>query len=196
VLPLFADFHLRTAEEALGQSRCEEAGREIAAVLAAEPRHPEALALRARPCPDDSRAERGRPGRKLADSRLARKAPESKDPKEPRERAEVRETGDVPVSSAVPGLTAAQVDEKLAKAQTDFVEGHYRRAIAQAMSVQTGNPARAWRIIGSAACNLRDTQLATQAYKAAKAPERPALVETCRRNGVALVGGTFKLVAL
>ena len=196
VLPLYTDFHLRAAEEALGQGRCAEAGRELSAVLTAEPKHAEALALRARPCPDDSRAERGRPGRKPSEARLARTARDPKEGKETKERADVREPGDAAASSGVPGLTAAQVDEKLAKAQTDFVEGHYRRAIAQAMSVQTGNPTRAWRIIGSAACNLRDTQLATQAYKVAKGPERPALVETCRRNGVALVGSTFKLVAL
>ncbi|MFO0575931.1 MAG: protein kinase [Polyangia bacterium] len=205
VLPLYTDFHLRAAEEALGQGRCAEAGRELSAVLTAEPKHAEALALRARPCPDDSRAERGRPGRKPGEPRLARATREPKEGKDVKEgayvkdvkeRAEAREPGDAAASSGVPGLTAAQVDEKLAKAQTDFVEGHYRRAIAQAMSVQTGNPTRAWRIIGSAACNLRDTQLATQAYKVAKGPERPALVETCRRNGVALVGSTFKLVAL
>jgi hypothetical protein len=56
---------------------------------------------------------------------------------------------------------------------------------------------RAWRIIGSAACNLRDAQLATDAYKHTKvAAEKQALALTCRRNGLALQGTTFKLVQL
>jgi hypothetical protein len=181
VLPLYTEFHLRSAEDAQSQGRCEEVSREVGLILASDPKNAEALALRARPCPDETRPtkDKGKGKGKVA----------KKDEKD----------GDksMPKTVAVPGLTPAQVDEKLAKAQTDFVDGHYRRAIALAMSVQTGNPVRAWRIIGSAACNLRDAQLASDAYKHTKAAaEKQALAVTCRRNGLALQGATFKLVQL
>jgi serine/threonine protein kinase len=197
VLPQYTEFHLRSAEDAQAQGHCEEVSREVALILANDPRHTEALALRARPCPDETRQVPGK--KKGKGDKLSRKDEKEsgKEAKEAKEGKEGKEGGlSMPKTHGVPGLTPAQVDEKLAKAQSDFVDGHYRRAIALAMSVQTGNPVRAWRIIGSAACNLRDAQLASDAYKHTKAAERPALVVTCRRNGLALQGNMFKLVQL
>lgn len=87
--------------------------------------------------------------------------------------------------------TAADLDQVLTEAQTEYVNGDYQRAIDQARRGLKGAPIRAWRIIGGAACHLRDARLATDAYRRLDPPGRQYLVYVCRREGLGATGGRF-----
>lgn len=85
-------------------------------------------------------------------------------------------------------LTAAQVERKLEAAQAEYVKGNYSKTIEIARSVAGGNPLRAWRIIGSAACNIKDLRLASDAYRRLDVSGRKYLSSVCSRNGIASLG--------
>ncbi len=87
-------------------------------------------------------------------------------------------------------------DKILEEAQAAYVGGERQRAIEMAMQVtRRSNPSdatRAWRFIGSAACSVRSTTLATRSYNNLAAPEhRQLLTELCKRNGLNFVDGQF-----
>jgi hypothetical protein len=50
------------------------------------------------------------------------------------------------------------------------------------------NPKRAWRIIGMAACNLKDMARANEAYRNLDYAGRKNLSAVCARNGVLNLG--------
>ena len=86
-------------------------------------------------------------------------------------------------------------DEVLTIAQTCFVNGDYRGSIAVAQKVVKASPVRAWRIIGAAACSLKDVKLATAAYRKLDSAGRQYLVYGCQRQGIQSSGDTFVLAA-
>lgn len=86
-------------------------------------------------------------------------------------------------------------DEVLSIAQTCFVNGDYRGSIDTAQKVVKASPVRAWRIIGAAACSLKDVKLATAAYKKLDSAGRQYLVYSCQRQGIQSSGDTFVLAA-
>lgn len=94
--------------------------------------------------------------------------------------------------SANPSEPAEKTADKLLEeAQAAYVGGERQHAIDMALQVtRTGNASevtRAWRFIGSAACSVRSSVLATRAYNNLSAPEHRQLVaEICKRNGLTL----------
>lgn len=87
-------------------------------------------------------------------------------------------------------------DALLSEAQAAYIRGERQRAIDLALQVtQKGSTAevtRAWRFIGSAACSVRSTTLATKAITNLTSPEhKQMLAELCKRNGLLFQDGAF-----
>ena len=83
--------------------------------------------------------------------------------------------------------------DTLSKAQTAYVTGDYRGAIAIAKTGMGDSPVRANRIIGAAACNLQDLPEIEQAYRRLDVPSRQYVVYVCQRSGVTFSGNRFRL---
>lgn len=62
-----------------------------------------------------------------------------------------------------------------------------------ARSVARASPVRAWRIIGGAACHLKDLTLANDAYRHLDAAGRQYMVYVCQREGISTSGNQFRL---
>lgn len=89
------------------------------------------------------------------------------------------------------GTDAAQM---LGHAQTEYVNGNFMAAISLARSVHLRNPTRAWRIIGAAACNVKDVKLVSEAFKHLDSASRQYLIYTCQRQGIKHSNGShFRL---
>ena len=90
------------------------------------------------------------------------------------------------VSPATPPTAAPepQVDKALGDAQLAYLAKDYTKAITLARSVQAQSPLRAWRIIGSSACAIKDTKLAREAYQKLDGPARLYVVLLCQRNKI------------
>lgn len=88
---------------------------------------------------------------------------------------------------------SANAEETLSEAQTEYVNGNYVKAIAIAKMAERGYPVRAWRIIGSSACNVKDLKLINEAYRRLDAPGRQYLVYVCQRNSIRNTGSRFAL---
>ncbi|HPH29319.1 MAG TPA: hypothetical protein PLA87_20865 [Pseudomonadota bacterium] len=108
-----------------------------------------------------------------------------------------RPTVEIPVvSECAPDqlkIDGKDPDEVLTIAQTCFVNGDYRGSIATAQKVIKENPVRAWRIIGTSACNLKDVKLASTAFKRLDSAGRQYLIYACQRQGIQSSGASFVL---
>jgi hypothetical protein len=98
----------------------------------------------------------------------------------------VRPAGAAPL--ARPKLNPAQVERQLQAAQEEYVKGNYRKTIEIAKPVENGSPLRAWRILGSAACNIKDVRLANEAFRRLDVSGRKYLASVCGRNGILNLG--------
>jgi hypothetical protein len=118
-------------------------------------------------------------------------------PRTPRNRPEKTpsEPTEAPTTTTKPPaeVNTAEADATLSKAQTEYVNGNFSQAINEAKSVQRINPTRAWRIIGAAACNMRDVKLASEAFRHLETASRQYLIYTCQRQGIQNSGSQFKL---
>lgn len=94
-----------------------------------------------------------------------------------------------------PVFDADDIDSVLSYAQTQYVNGDYAGAIATAKRVDRKSKpnVRAARIMGSAACQLKDTKLADEAYRRLDAPGRQYMVYVCQRSGVTVSGRHFRI---
>lgn len=86
-----------------------------------------------------------------------------------------------------------EVDEKkLEEAKVAYVNGEAPKAIELARSA--GKSSKSWRIIGAAACNMKDLKLAQEAYKHLDSAGRQYMYYSCQRHQVVIFGnGQFKL---
>jgi pSer/pThr/pTyr-binding forkhead associated (FHA) protein len=189
IFPLFVESHLKAAEEARGQGRCSEFQSNIQAVLSIDPKQAKALAAKERPC--GGKEEKAEPETPSGPKETSRPVAETHKPRKEKEPKE--EKAAPPAEKPAAAESGADVDTKLSEAQTEYVNGNYTKAIEMAKSVQKGSPIRAWRIIGSAACNVKDLKLVNDAYRRLDAPGRQYLVYVCQRNGIQNTGNQFKL---
>jgi len=188
IFPLFVEDHLKAAEDARGQGRCSEFQNNVQAVLNIDPKHARALAIKERPC-GGSVAEN-------TSSESSSKAERIREPRQPRKPpGEAKTPEPVPEKEKTPAVAEnpADADAKLSEAQTEYINGNYSKAIEMAKAVQKGSPARAWRIIGSAACNIKDLKLVNDAYRRLDTPGRQYLAYVCQRNGIQNTGNQFRL---
>lgn len=84
-----------------------------------------------------------------------------------------------------------EMESLLSDAQTEYVNGNYSNAITLAKLAQKSMPTRAYRIIGSAACNMNDIKLANDSYRHLDGPSRQYLIYICQRNGLQFARGSF-----
>ncbi len=89
----------------------------------------------------------------------------------------------------------ANADSILSQAQTEYVNGNYNKAIDRAKLAIKNSPIRAYRIMGSSACSKKDLKGVREAYAHVDGAGRNYLIYVCQRNGIQLVGNTFKLDA-
>jgi serine/threonine protein kinase len=102
-----------------------------------------------------------------------------------------------PAAPAISGprAVAPSDPEKLInEAQKQYTAGRYDKAIELARSAQRGSPERAWRIIGSAACALRDRPLVDESLSRLDALSRKYVTDVCGRHGLHLGEELFKPV--
>lgn len=83
-----------------------------------------------------------------------------------------------------PAPESLSTDDILSSAQTAYVNGDYSESIRLSMQVKDASPVRAWRIIGSAACQTGDQMLVDRSFRRLDAPGRQYLVYVCQRNGM------------
>jgi len=88
-------------------------------------------------------------------------------------------------------MTFVNDDARLTAAQIELVNGHYHDAITLAASAVEQSPLRAYRIMGAAACQLRDPAGATTAYQHSEAIGRQYLRYVCQHNGISFQHGHF-----
>ncbi len=146
LLPLVIGLHLQKAEAARTAGNCAEVQNHIKQILALSPDHADALQARWRPCA--SFAGITAPGPKHIAGYPPIRAEDNTGPELP---------GDFPGGRT--GL--GEIDRFLREAQVAHASGQYSRAITLA-HVAAGVSVRsltAWRIIGVAACHLKDTDL-------------------------------------
>ena len=89
---------------------------------------------------------------------------------------------------------ANTVDGQLSRAQTEYVNGNYDRAIELTLPLTSQSPERAFRILGAAACNLHDAALADRAFNNVHAAARQYLIYACQRQQMVRIGSHFKHV--
>jgi len=190
LFPLFVEKHIKAAEDARALGRCDDFRAEVKIVLDMDPKQIKALAAKDRPCGEKS-------GPSSNDNQVASTAPEHhRSPRPVRERpTSAPESPETPaVTPKVAEANAAEADQTLSNAQTEYVNGNFSQAISVAKSVQRINPTRAWRIIGAAACNMKDVKLASEAFKHLDSASRQYLVYTCQRQGITNTNGSqFRL---
>ena len=190
LFPLFVEKHIKAAEDARALGRCDDFRSEVKIVLDVDPKQIKALAAKDRPCSEKSGISSNN------DTQVASTAPEHhRSPRPTREKpvATAPEPTEAPAPK-VPEANAAEADQTLSNAQTEYVNGNFSQAISVAKSVQRINPTRAWRIIGAAACNMKDVKLASEAFKHLDSASRQYLVYTCQRQGITNTNGSqFRL---
>jgi pSer/pThr/pTyr-binding forkhead associated (FHA) protein len=183
--PLFVRKHLDTAEAARLRGDCGDVSTEVKKILAVEQNHIEAQGVLGKPCPEQP--QRGEPGRKPPKTPKGGREPgvvqtppggsEPAEPREPKDRDGQK--------------SPEEVDAALADAQKAYLNADYAKAIELARPVR-GSATRAWRIIGAAACNLKDTKMVNEAYRKVEPNSRQFIVYVCLRNGLKLEGTQFK----
>lgn len=91
--------------------------------------------------------------------------------------------------------TAAALEAKRSQldiAQNEYTRGNYQKVISIASPIIKYYPSRAWRLIGLAACNLKDLTQAGEAYRHLDAAAKKYMVLVCLRNSVQENYGVFK----
>jgi len=83
-------------------------------------------------------------------------------------------------------------DARLNKAQDEYVKGNYAHAIELARQEVSSSPTRAWRIIGSSACNAEQPELASEAHQHLDSASKQYLVYVCGRQNFVFEGDRFK----
>ena len=86
-------------------------------------------------------------------------------------------------------------DEIMAEAKKVYVTGEKERAVELALqAAEKPGPhvIDSWRFVGSAACSIHNSQIASRAYAhLASAEHKQLLAELCQRNGLILQNGQF-----
>ena len=188
LFPLFVEKHLKAAADARAIGKCDDFRNEVKIVLDMDPKQVKALTARDLPC-----SGKEAPPTNTEPTVATTRPDHDRTPRIPRirERPPV-ETPETP-TTAPPVVNTAEADATLSKAQTEYVNGNFSQAINEARSVQRINPTRAWRIIGAAACNMKDIKLASEAFRHLDSASRQYLVYTCQRQGIVNNGSQFRL---
>ena len=194
LFPLFVSNHLQKADVARRSGDCTTAQAEVDKVLAAEPKHLQALTAKDQPC-GTKVAVNDRVEKPERPERPDRPTPDRtpKTPKTPKPTGEgkTRPEPDEGKGSEA-GSDASEVEAaKLNDAMTALTNGDTARAIELARPL--GKFTRAWRIIGAAACQLKDTRQVTEAYRHLDASGKQYLQYVCLRYGVLREGSSFRL---
>lgn len=194
MFPLFVSNHLQKADAARRSGDCTTAHEEVEKVLAVEPKHLQALTAKDQPC-GTKVAANDRVEKPERPERPDRPTPDRtpKTPKTPKPTGEgkTRPEPDEGKGSEA-GSDASEVEAaKLNDAMTALTNGDTARAIELARPL--GKFTRAWRIIGAAACQLKDTRQVTEAYRHLDASGKQYLQYVCLRYGVLREGSSFRL---
>lgn len=94
--------------------------------------------------------------------------------------------------AAAPEPLRMDADSQLSRAQTEYVNGSFQRTIEIALPLTSQSPERAWRIVGAAACNTHDTQLADRAFSHLSTAARQYLIYVCARQKISRGSSHFK----
>lgn len=97
------------------------------------------------------------------------------------------------VAAVLSSRPTPNVDEILQRAQTAHTNGEYRKVISLALPVAARRPTPAWRLIGNAACNLKDLKLANDAYRYLDASGKNYISMSCAKKDIQIVDGQFRL---
>ena len=196
IFPLFVESHIKAAEDARAQGNCAEFQAELKVVLDIDSKQVKALAARDRPCGDKSTTTTDNPPvatNTKPDKPSHHSRPDKTEKPEKPEKPAKPDKVEKPEKPEKTEIASADVDQALTNAQTEFVNGNFSQSISMAKAVQRGNPTRAWRIIGAAACNIKDVKLASEAFKHLDSAGRQYMIYACQRQGITSSGSQFKL---
>jgi hypothetical protein len=162
--------HLQQAEAARNSGNCAEVQSHIKQMLKLSPENPDALQARWRPCA--SYAGVTAPGPKRIAGYPPVRAEDNSGPELP---------GDYPGGRT--GL--ADIDRFLRDAQLEQLRGHYWRAatLAHVAAMVSVRSLTAWRIVGVAACNLKDPSLLAIAAEHMDLGAKEFVRENCQAAG-------------
>lgn len=90
----------------------------------------------------------------------------------------------IPVTKATATASASASEQSLVRARSALENAKYTEAINHAMSGVQANPNRAWRLIGLAACNVKNLQLAKESFQHLDADGKLFLVYACQQHGI------------
>ena len=187
LFPLFVEKHLKAANDARASNKCDDFRNEVKVVLDLDPKQVKALQVRDLPCNEKATSA------STDTPVMVARTDHERTPHAPRVKVEKQPTEPVETPPTKPEVNTADADATLSRAQTEYVNGNFSQAISEAKSVQRINPTRAWRIIGAAACNMKDIKLANEAFRHLETASRQYLVYTCQRQGITNSGSQFKL---
>lgn len=163
---LYLRAHLDEARRAVAANRCDDARAHVEAALTIDDSNTEAQQIMrgcgarpARPAPEHKRAVARTP----AAVHPQEKAPPAEEPSE---------------------ANNVEAENLLQEAQDAYVHGQYASAIEIAKRASKWQPTRAWRIIGTASCFLKDRGGALQAWNKLGPQERSFLKYVCARNSI------------
>lgn len=200
LLNMFNSKKLLVAEKARADGRCADFEQALKAILTLSPGQLSATALQAKGCgerpsvtpSDTSSSESGFKSKDSKDSKSSSRHSKGSDSKTSEPKTPVATTTATKPPPVEAVKDAKDVDEVLRNAQISYVNGDYKQAIELAKTAVKVSPNRAWRIIGSAACNLKDLKPINDAYKKLDPPGKQYLIYVCQRNGIVLSGSQFK----
>jgi hypothetical protein len=90
-------------------------------------------------------------------------------------------------SVATAGIARADDEKLLTEAQEAYIHGNFTEAIAKARRANTsGTNLRAWRVVGTSGCFLKDRATIDEAYGHLDAKGKELVRYVCGRNGVDL----------
>ncbi len=189
----FVRTHLDEARRLKAQNQCDDARRQVEAVMTVDEANQEALdvvkscgvvkpapiAKVDRPLvakterPAVPKAERPTPKAAVPD-----REPRS-DPPTPKRQIDPSDTDTPPT----PGVSA-EAEKALQEAQDAYVHGQYAMAIDLAKKAMKSQPAKAWRLIGASYCFLKDRAGAVSAFGKLDAQGKQFLKYVCSRNTI------------
>lgn len=83
-----------------------------------------------------------------------------------------------------PAVELRQTEAALDTAEAETLAGNYQKAKALAQTALTASPERAWRLLGTVACMMRDVHGVIRAYSQLSSNGREYVRGVCARNGL------------
>ena len=184
IIPLFAESHLKQAEDARLAGDCPKFSEQVQKVLTIAPDHIRAQTIKSQSCPDlaqpSESATSPTPRHRQQSNVVTQSTPHEGG-------------GKKTIRPPKEGSSEVDAEKILDAAQSAYVNGYFNKALVLALPISRSGGGtqvtRAWRIIGGAACSLKDFKLINDAWRRLDNKSRQSLAYVCMRAGVRVTDG-------